>query len=521
LEGHREFSGQALNAGTQLQNGRYTIVELLGQGGFGITYRAEAAAGGNVAIKEFFPAGCRRDALDVRPATADAIEFDAANEKFFEEARILARFSHPGIVRVHEVFREHNTSYMVMEHLQGQTLQELLNERHVLPEAEAVDYIQRAALALEIVHDAGLLHRDIKPGNIMVCPDERVVLIDFGTARAFQAGQAQQHTVSITPGYAPLEQYARQARRGPYTDLYALAATLYHLLTGEAPVPATDRASGVALPEIRTLNPQISRLSAWTVIEALSMEVAKRPQNARQFIERLQGKEGLTVPESSDPLQQFLETLQSQPKWSPPPKLAPPAPGVLPVAPAEPRPAPPVSSQVLPSLPVTLVQTIKSNLAPRSIALAPNGSWLASASLHEVVLWDIILGKRIQSLRGHWTGINSIAISFDGKMIASGDERGDIRVWYDRGPIGYRDRRTQLQEHIWVARPFEGHTWKVKSVAFSADGTRLASGSSDMSVRFWDVATCETIRAMRVNTQRITTMALSPDASHAVSGGWE
>ena len=269
------------------------IETVLGQGGFGITYgAADSTLGRRVAIKEFFPASCARQGLTVQPSSGlSPTAYRDARYKFLEEARHLARFHHSGIVAVHSVFEENNTAYMVMEYLQGQPLSQVVHERGGrMEEQEAIGIMQKVGQSLEMVHSAGLLHRDIKPDNVMVCADGRVVLIDFGTARDFAAGSTQGHTVAVTPGYAPLEQYASRAQRGIYTDVYGLAATLYFLLTGEVPTAASDRAMGVLLPPVEQLNPLIGKTVARAVMQGLEIEVAKRPQSVREFLDRLEGK---------------------------------------------------------------------------------------------------------------------------------------------------------------------------------------------------------------------------------------
>ncbi|HVF09685.1 MAG TPA: serine/threonine-protein kinase [Abditibacteriaceae bacterium] len=283
----------ALPAGTGLQGGNFLIEGVLGQGGFGITYRAaDSTLGRRVAIKEFFPASCARQGLIVQPSSGLGIAaYRDARHKFLEEARHLARFHHSGIVAVYSVFEENNTAYMVMEYLQGRPLTQVLHERGGrMDEPEAIGIIQKVGHSLEVVHGAGLLHRDIKPDNIVACADGRVVLIDFGTAKDFAAGSTQGHTVAVTPGYAPLEQYASRAERGVYTDVYGLAATLYYLLTGEVPTAASDRAMGVLLPPVEQLNPQVGRAVARAVMQGLEIEVAKRPQSVREFLELLEGE---------------------------------------------------------------------------------------------------------------------------------------------------------------------------------------------------------------------------------------
>ena len=196
----------SLPLGTSLQDGAYLIQHVLGQGGFGITYLGhDTRLRRPVAIKEFFPAGCLRHNSSVQLTGATSVgHYATIKGRFLEEARTLAQFHHPGIVDVYTCFEENNTAYMVMEFLQGKTLLRRLEEHNApLDEAEAVGYIRSIAAALQVVHGAGLLHRDLKPDNIMVCPDGRVVLIDFGTAKEYVAGKTQNHSIIVTPGYAP------------------------------------------------------------------------------------------------------------------------------------------------------------------------------------------------------------------------------------------------------------------------------------------------------------------------------
>jgi len=281
---------ERLASGTSLQQGAFRIDSVLGQGGFGITYLAtDTRLGRAVALKEFFPAACYRDGIAVAPGgTMAPADFQASKQRFLEESRTLARFRHPGIVNVFTTFEENNTAYMVMEFLLGQNLGALVQQRGgALDETEAIDFIRAAGEALDTVHQAGLLHRDIKPENLMLCHDGRIVLIDFGTARDFAAGHTQGHTVVVTPGYAPLEQYAQRAQRGAYSDIYALGATLYFLLTGETPVAATDRIAGIDLEEPGQKKPWISPQVSAAVRWAMALKVDQRPQTVRAFLDAL------------------------------------------------------------------------------------------------------------------------------------------------------------------------------------------------------------------------------------------
>lgn len=278
-----------LPKGVRLQNGNYAVGEVLGQGGFGITYKGgDLSLRRYVAIKEFFPQGCARYDSTVQPGgTLSAADYAGVKAKFIEEARTLARFSDPGIVRVFGVFEENNTAYMVMEFLEGSTLSKRIAERTMLDEAEAVSIAEKVGNALKVVHEAGIIHRDLKPDNICLTKDGRVVLIDFGTARAFASGKTVKQTTMLTPGYAPLEQYGQQARFGAYTDIYALAATLYHAVTAQVPPQATDRATGVELKAPRELNPKLSKTFSDALVWAMQVKASERPQNIDAFLDAI------------------------------------------------------------------------------------------------------------------------------------------------------------------------------------------------------------------------------------------
>ncbi|HVF09955.1 MAG TPA: protein kinase, partial [Abditibacteriaceae bacterium] len=288
-------AAHALPAGTKLQGGNFTVGQVLGQGGFGITYvGSDTGLRRAAAIKEFFPDGSTRQGKNVQPGGGhNTGEFQNAKATFLEEARILAQFQHPNIVDVYTVFEENNTAYMVMEYLRGRDVMQLLEERGAAPEAESLGIIEHVAAALEVVHQAGMLHQDVKPDNIVINSDGRVVLIDFGLTRKIETA-TKYGTVRLsgnmpqgTAGYAPLEQYGRQARVGIYTDVYALAATLYHLLTGAPPPEATDRAAGMELADPRLSHPEISAATAQAVMQGLAMEPAERPQSVREFMDLL------------------------------------------------------------------------------------------------------------------------------------------------------------------------------------------------------------------------------------------
>ncbi len=277
------FTDPALPAGTLLDHGKYRLERVLGQGGFGITYAAtELLTNDRVAIKELFP---NQGATRSRAGTVAVIpniqaDYQRLRDKAINEARTLNHLRHPGIVQVKTVFDERNTIYIVMEYLEGETLEERL-KRGALPEAEARAYLVQLLGALETIHAQSLYHRDLKPSNIMLTKSHGPVLIDFGTTLEAAPGQKKTLTsVTLTPEYAPLEQYSTHVPPTPMADLYALGATFYHALTGQLPPTANERGSGVALKPVRSIKPGVNADLATTLEQALEMHVSKRPQSA-------------------------------------------------------------------------------------------------------------------------------------------------------------------------------------------------------------------------------------------------
>ena len=271
-----------------LNAGNYRIVRFIAAGGFGCTYEAEhVLLEKRVAIKEFFMQGyCNRDA-DTRHVTVAAQTMhemvDKYKRKFIGEARALSDLHHEGIVSVSNVFEENGTAYFVMDYVDGQSLAGLC-KNGPLPEKHALFYIRQVCEALVYVHDHNRLHLDLKPGNIMVKPDGRTVLIDFGASKQYdiESGENTTTLLGYTPGYAPLEQMNRNVQQFfPATDIYALGATLYCLLTGHTPQSPADRLNdeeSLALPD------GISTATRHAVERALEIRKKDRPQSVREFI---------------------------------------------------------------------------------------------------------------------------------------------------------------------------------------------------------------------------------------------
>ena len=274
----------SLVPGTHLHQGKYAVGRILGEGGFGITYKgAHKALRQSVAIKEFFPAGAVRQGTAVSVPAPQQTAFDRERANVLQEARLLFGLRAPSIVNVYDAFRENNTAYIVMEYLDGQTLGARL-ERGGRMSLDEVRQIARGVCeALTEVHALQLLHRDIKPDNIMLTPTGRIVLIDFGSARTFQSGQTGSHTLVLTPGYAAPEQYSTSARFGPYTDIFSLGATLYHALLGHPPPSAIDRLHNAA-QAVRFPSPLPDPFYA-ALRQALELRVDARPQTLADFLQ--------------------------------------------------------------------------------------------------------------------------------------------------------------------------------------------------------------------------------------------
>jgi serine/threonine-protein kinase len=265
--------GMNTQVGETLQSGKYTLEEVLGEGGFGITFKAlHHDLGQRVVIKT------------LNEASRRSPHFSYLVQSYRDEARRLAMCNHPNIVRISDFFSENEVPYLVMDYIPGTTLEQIIFPDHPLPEAIAIHYIRQVAVALQVVHHNGLLHRDVKPGNIMLRQGtQEVVLIDFGIAREFTPGTTQTHTSLISTGYAPIEQYISKAPRTPATDVYGLAATLYALLTAQVPVASILR-DHQPMPAPRELQPQISASVNQAVMRGMAVNPKLRPATVTEWL---------------------------------------------------------------------------------------------------------------------------------------------------------------------------------------------------------------------------------------------
>jgi serine/threonine protein kinase len=266
--------------GQLIQRGKYVIEKVLGAGGAGVTYRAkDTFTEQTVAIKTL------NAMIQAQP------DFSKHQERFVQEAFRLAKCSHPHVIRVDDVCKEGELWCMVMEYITGGNLEFLVKKKGGLSEHEAVRYISQVGSALAYIHQQGILHRDVKPANIMRRPEKNeAVLIDFGLARDFIEDKTQIHTNSRTEGFAPLEQYQRSAKRGCYTDVYALAATLYYLVTVQIPFPAQFRNQGIQLVPPKQHNPEISDRLNQAILKGMELQPEYRPQSIPEWLSMLMGE---------------------------------------------------------------------------------------------------------------------------------------------------------------------------------------------------------------------------------------
>ncbi len=292
-----------LACGTLLME-KYWVGAVLGQGGFGITYTGyDLALGIKVAIKEYYPSGIvsRNQPDEMVQPVHEAYQnaYARGRERFLQEARALARFSSERcVVNVREFFLANGTAYIVMDFVEGKTLKSVANAAGgKLPAKQVLSLMRPLIATLSRIHEAGVLHRDISPDNILLRPDGIAVLIDFGAARQISANGTHSLTINVKHGYAPEEQYRRRGKQGPWTDVYALCATIYRLTTGKKPPQALDRLVGND-----SLQPPNDRGAGFTpaqqraLLQGLAIHAQDRPQTMKELYELLYaGSSGLSA----------------------------------------------------------------------------------------------------------------------------------------------------------------------------------------------------------------------------------
>ena len=319
----------ALPTGTRL--GEYEIEAVLGAGGFGITYRAQDVNLGKiVAIKEYLPRdfAMRTNARTVVPtSSADRADYEWGLRRFVDEARTLARFNHPHLNKVQRYFEAHGTAYLVLDYVEGETLSAVLQRQGRLSEAVVTRLLRDVLNGVEEVHAAGYVHRDLKPGNLMVQPDGSIMVLDFGAARQAVGQRSKSITSILTPGYAPIEQYDTKAEDvGPWSDLYALGMVAYRCISGleDKQIPDAVTRSRAARKGSGDLEPATSigrgRYDAWllrAIDWAIQIEEDERPQSIaawRQGMPPLAHSQGYAGPLTRAPVRR--RAAPTVPRWA-------------------------------------------------------------------------------------------------------------------------------------------------------------------------------------------------------------
>ena len=539
----------ALQNGTELV-GDYRIERVLGAGGFGITYLAdEIALGRSVTIKEYFPSdfAARANEGDAAPRSEGCSgDYRWGLDRFIEEAQTLAKFNHPNIVRVYRYFRANNTGYMVLHFEEGQSLKGWLKGLGRAPRQKELDGIVAPLLdALELIHKADFLHRDIAPDNIIIRKDGAPVLIDFGSARGEIASASKTVSALVKPGYSPYEQYAETSRQqGPWTDIYALGSTLYHAITGKRPPDAPSRmvkddyvpAGEVALSAYR---PRFLK----AIDKALSLPIEQRPQSIvawrgellapeaakpswlQRTMEKSRGRGAgrsdgaaaktvvLTAPAHQPPMPDapgpqggmldFLEGLNKKPEsLAPAPKAkASKAGGAKASAAAGPAAAtvkldePPAA---LPKLPALLSRRVKAK-APRKARPAKKAKAPAPKKVAGVARsWRPLLFKLLIGV-----GVASGAVAMQDKL-----PRVESR--------GAATTSSQQDIEPVLSGQFEGHTGGVTALAYSEDGRVLVTAGKDATLKVWNASSSSHLRTIELDDGPAVSLALS--GTRAVTG---
>jgi hypothetical protein len=301
--GDQDQTNDELPPGTKLSNGTYTIVEHLKSGGFGITYLATDTLGRRVVIKECFPSGICARASQAVKARSRIYVANVANlvEKFVAEAHSLAKLTHPNIVKVHQVFKENETAYMALDYVEGHDLHEVMRTSSLaLTPAGVRSTLLKLLDAVGAVHEKGLLHRDISPDNILIDSKRQPILIDFGAAREQERTESATSTLHVVKdGYSPQELYlSGGGEQGPWSDLYSLAASFYHVITGEAPESSQARLAALASNTDDPCVPLAGRFDEYeptflaAIDKAMSVLPKQRMQSARQWLSAITEGEG-------------------------------------------------------------------------------------------------------------------------------------------------------------------------------------------------------------------------------------
>ncbi|ALF54203.1 serine/threonine protein kinase [Nostoc piscinale CENA21] len=503
----------------RLLRGHYRVIKVLSdEGGFGRTYLAEDADKLNewCVVKQF------------APKVQEAAAIKKAIALFQEEAKRLQHLGeHPQIPALLAYFEQDNYLFLVQQFIDGQNLLQELRQGVTYNENQVMRVLLDLLPVLKFIHDRGVIHRDIKPQNIIRRrSDGKLILIDFGASKQLTATVHTKLGTTIgSHGYTPIEQM-QDGQAYPASDLYSLGVTCFYLLTGNAPSKLwMQQGYGWVtswrryLPNTHTGRIAIGSKLGKVLDKLLTTDIRQRYQTAEQVLQDLK-KQSLASPTSTSLFvsaptlltvpgsQQRLLAFKINDNWQ---KLL-----LVNVVVILLGLGGIWYFQFLPKLDTTAVsenldqpKTFRGHASDvNSVAFAPNGQILASGSDDKTIkLWNLATGTEISTLKGHFKWIWAIAFHPDGKILASGSADQTIKLW-----------NLGTTEEI---RTLNGHTDGVAAVAFSPDGKILASGSLDKTIKLWNLATGELIRTLTGHNQAIATVAFSPDGKTLASGSWD
>jgi Tol biopolymer transport system component len=459
---------------------RYLILGQAGRGGFGAVYKAsDTELGRLVAVKE------------MSQSNLGAQELTSASESFRHEAMLLAGLTHPNLPRIYEQFTDTGRSYLVMDFIEGETLDEYLNRSGSkgLPLEKVFDIALQLCSVLDYLHNRQppIIFRDLKPANVMITASGHAYLIDFGIARHFKPGQSKDTTALGSSGYAAPEQYGK-SQTTPRADIYSLGVTLHQLLTGDDPADSPFHFAALHLPNV----PVLKGLDS-LIMSMISVDIDKRPTNiaiVKQELERISFEYRVT-----HPLQNGIPSSYQVPRA-----------GTIPGIPNIPRtPRRTAQSRVIPQANMWYVCVGHSSRVT-AIAWSPDGKYLASASYDKTVqIWDASNGQNILTYKGHRQHVNALAWSPDSKYIASASDDGTVQTW---------ETKTGKMSVV-----FRGHIEEVSAVAWSPDGFYIASGGSDKTVKVWKAKSEKPIYTYAEHSDKIQSIAWSPNGKWVASAG--
>ncbi len=457
---------------------RYRITGQIGQGGFGAVYRAEDIDFDHrpVAVKE------------MSQSSLSPHELVEATNAFKREALILACLTHPNLPRIYEQFTDTGRRYLVMDFIEGETLEEYLKNvwaghtqgtQHawfMLPIEKILDIGIQLCSVLDYLHtrQPPIVFRDLKPANIMLSPNGHLYLIDFGIARHFKPGQTKDTNALGSSGYAAPEQYGR-AQSTPRSDIYGLGAVLHELLTGNDPSDSPFQFAPLQLGS----HPALSALGT-LVMQMLEMDASKRPANAAIVKQELQRIAAQLPSSQTHPLQSNIPQAYQPP--------------VMPKLPL----APPPQSNLL-----FVCRGHTSRVT--AVAWSPDGRRIATASYDKKVrIWNATTGSAMLTYRGHAGRVNALAWSSDSKHIVSASNDKTVQVW---------DSTTGKPIHT-----YQGHAAPINAVAWSSDNKRIATASDDRTVQVWDMTPGSRVFTHKGHGAAVSALAWSPDSKRIVSG---